>query len=164
MLYIEKRRKSMKLVIAITGASGTQLGKKFIDFLPSDIEAHIVISDHALTVESFECKEITLHNSDNISASISSGSFQVAVNEDAHHQHGQCQPLNAIGGKPINAVVAAGIGAGALFKLNSAGIKVYRAIDGTVNDNLMLLKSGKLPEITMDMTCAGHGRQGGCVH
>jgi len=77
MLYIEKRRKSMKLVIAITGASGTQLGKKFIDFLPSDIEAHIVISDHALTVESFECKEITLHNSDNISASISSGSFQV---------------------------------------------------------------------------------------
>ena len=94
----------------------------------------------------------------------SSGSFEVVVNEDAHHQHGQCQPLNAIGGKPINAVVAAGIGAGALFKLNSAGIKVYRAIDGTVNDNLMLLKSGKLPEITMDMTCAGHGRQGGCVH
>ncbi len=67
----------MKLVIAITGASGVQLGKKFIDYLPSDIEAHVVVSNNALTVESFEHKQVTLHSSENIAASISSGSFQV---------------------------------------------------------------------------------------
>lgn len=69
----------MKLVVAITGASGVQLGKKFVDYLPTDIEVHVVISDNALSVESFENKQVTLHNSDNIAASISSGSFRVDV-------------------------------------------------------------------------------------
>ena len=67
----------MRLVVAITGASGVQLGKKFVDYLPLDIEVHVVVSDNALTVESFENKKITLHSSDNIAASISSGSFRV---------------------------------------------------------------------------------------
>ena len=67
----------MKLAVAITGASGVELGKKFVDYLPREIEAHIVVSDNALTVESFENDKITLHNSDNIAASVSSGSFGV---------------------------------------------------------------------------------------
>jgi len=67
----------MRLVVAITGASGVQLGKKFVDYLHSNIEVHVVVSDNALTVESFENKRVTLHSSDNIAASISSGSFRV---------------------------------------------------------------------------------------
>ena len=67
----------MKLVIAITGASGVGLGKKFVDYLPEHIEAHVIVSDNALTVESFEHKKITLHTSENIAASVSSGSFRV---------------------------------------------------------------------------------------
>ncbi|WP_415407999.1 UbiX family flavin prenyltransferase [Sulfurovum sp. CS9] len=67
----------MKLVIAITGASGVHLGKKFVDYLPEHIEAHVVVSDNAITVESFENKKVTLHSSENIAASISSGSFRV---------------------------------------------------------------------------------------
>ena len=67
----------MRLVVAITGASGVQLGKKFVDFLPENIEVHVVVSDNALTVESFENKKVTLHSSNNIAASISSGSFRV---------------------------------------------------------------------------------------
>ena len=67
----------MKLIVAITGASGVHLGKKFVDYLPSDIEVHVVVSDNALTVESFENKQVILHNSENIAASISSGSFRV---------------------------------------------------------------------------------------
>ncbi|MEY3002283.1 MAG: hypothetical protein RLZZ428_658, partial [Pseudomonadota bacterium] len=43
----------MKLVVAITGASGVQLGKQFIHYLPSDIDVHVVVSDHAITVDSF---------------------------------------------------------------------------------------------------------------
>ncbi len=67
----------MKLVVGITGASGVELGIKFVRYLPRDIETHIIVSDHALTVDSFENTSIILHQSDNIAASISSGSFRV---------------------------------------------------------------------------------------
>ena len=67
----------MRLVVAITGASGVRLGQKFVDYLPEDIEAHVVVSDNALTVEHFENKQVTLHRAENIAASISSGSFRV---------------------------------------------------------------------------------------
>ncbi len=67
----------MKLVVGITGASGVELGIKFVRYLPKNIETHIIVSDHALTVETFENTQTTLHQSDNIAASISSGSFRV---------------------------------------------------------------------------------------
>jgi len=66
----------LKLVVAITGASGIALGKKFVDYLPEGIDVHVVVSDNAFTVESFENKQVTLHASGDIAASISSGSFR----------------------------------------------------------------------------------------
>ncbi len=69
----------MKLVVAITGASGIELGKKFIQYLPKHIEIHIITSNNALTVNHFEHQNITLHDNSNIAASIASGSFQVDV-------------------------------------------------------------------------------------
>jgi len=67
----------MKLVVAITGASGVELGIKFIKYLPKQIEVHIVTSNNALTVNYFENQNITLHDNSNIASSIASGSFQV---------------------------------------------------------------------------------------
>ncbi|NKQ41388.1 MAG: UbiX family flavin prenyltransferase [Sulfurovum sp.] len=67
----------MKLALVITGASGVELGKKFVDFLPKDIEVHIVVSDNALTVGSFENRDVAIYRLANIAASISSGSFQI---------------------------------------------------------------------------------------
>ena len=69
----------MKLVVAISGASGVELGKKFIQYLPEEIEVHLITSDNALTVNQFENKNVTLHNNSNIAASIASGSFQVDI-------------------------------------------------------------------------------------
>ena len=69
----------MKIVVAITGASGVELGQKFIEYLPPHIEVHLVVSQNALTVESFENKNITLHNAQNIASSVSSGSFGVDI-------------------------------------------------------------------------------------
>ena len=75
----------MKLVVAITGASGVELGKKFIEYLPKHIEVHVVVSDNALRVESFENKKVTLHSSQkHIAASISSGSFKVDATAREH--------------------------------------------------------------------------------
>ncbi len=64
----------------------------------------------------------------------------------------------------MDLVVVGGIGAGALMKLQGLGIRVFRAVEGSVSDNLDLLKSGKLPEFAANMTCAGHQGGSGCQH
>jgi predicted Fe-Mo cluster-binding NifX family protein len=85
-------------------------------------------------------------------------------NEDEHHAHGKCQPLKALGGTRVDAVVVGGIGYGALSQLQVQGIKVFRAVEGTVKENLSLLEAGRLPEFSINMTCAGHHSGGGCEH
>ena len=89
---------------------------------------------------------------------------KAVINPDREHQHGQCQPLAALGGNAPEAVVVGGIGSGALSKLQAAGIRVYRAIEGTVGENLALIRSDRLPEFKLNQTCAGHGSEGGCAH
>jgi predicted Fe-Mo cluster-binding NifX family protein len=86
-------------------------------------------------------------------------------NGDQHHEHGMCQPLKALGGRPVDAVVVAAIGAGALMKLQAQGISVYRATQGTVRENLGLIQEKKLASFDLSFTCQGHGdTHGGCAH
>ena len=93
-----------------------------------------------------------------------SGEYQTISNTDAHHAHGQCQPMKALAGNPVDAVVVGGIGGGALMRLQSQGVRVFRAVEGSVKQNLEFILSGKLPEFSVNMTCAGHHGQGGCQH
>jgi predicted Fe-Mo cluster-binding NifX family protein len=88
---------------------------------------------------------------------------EVLANQDLEHKHGSCQPLAALGA-PVDAVVAGGIGGGALVKLRAAGIKVYRGMEGTVQENLEMIRAGRLPEFAPDHTCAGHGPGEPCAH
>ena len=83
-------------------------------------------------------------------------------NTNAHHVHGACNPIMALGGNSIDAMVVGGIGAGAIVKLNSMGIKVYRAGAPTVNRNIALLGENQLQEISMNDSCQQHG--GECGH
>jgi len=69
----------MKLVVAISGASGIELGKKFIDYLPKEVEVHLITTNNALRVNHFEKQNVTLHDNSDIAASIASGSFQVDI-------------------------------------------------------------------------------------
>ena len=96
-------------------------------------------------------------------AESSDGSVETLPNQDRDHAHGHCQPLAALG-VTVDAVAVGGIGAGALSKLNAAGVKVFRAVEGTVQENLELIRSDRLPEFTLEHTCAGHTHDGGCVH
>ncbi|MBW1743856.1 MAG: NifB/NifX family molybdenum-iron cluster-binding protein, partial [Deltaproteobacteria bacterium] len=75
---------------------------------------------------------------------------ETIVNQDMGHRHGQCKPLDALGGHLVDAVVVWGIGGGALRALNSAGVKVYRAVEGSIQENLELTKRGVLPEFTIE--------------
>jgi predicted Fe-Mo cluster-binding NifX family protein len=85
-------------------------------------------------------------------------------NEDLHHAHGMCQPVKALGGARVDAVVVGGIGMGALSGLTAAGIEVYRGVEGTVSENAKMLKDGKLPVFSPEHTCAGHHDGAGCGH
>ena len=94
---------------------------------------------------------------------ITNGDIQVIDNTNAHHAHGMCQPLRALGGLSVDAVAVGGIGMGALMKLRGMGITVYRAQAGTVGQNVSLLMNRKLPQFDPSFTCSGH-KQDGCAH
>ena len=81
-------------------------------------------------------------------------------NRDLGHSHGACNPMKALGGAAVDAVVVGGIGTGALMRLNAEGIRVYRAIAPTISENIQLLTEGKLPALDQIGTCGGHA--GGC--
>jgi len=44
------------------------------------------------------------------------------------------------------------------------GVRVFRAVEGSVKQNPEYIKSNKLPEFSVNRTCAGHQGQGGCQH
>jgi predicted Fe-Mo cluster-binding NifX family protein len=89
-------------------------------------------------------------------------SVQRINNRDLHHVHGACNPIMALGGQTIEALVVGGIGGGALMKLNAMGVKVYEAETRSVKNNLALLKENNLQELFMDHSCRAH--EGGCGH
>lgn len=73
----------MKLIVAISGASGVVLAKKFLDHLPLDIDIYLIISKNAkLSYKletgkkfSFKNKNIKVFKNKDISAPLASGSF-----------------------------------------------------------------------------------------
>jgi predicted Fe-Mo cluster-binding NifX family protein len=83
-------------------------------------------------------------------------------NGDQHHAHGMCQPLKALGGRPVDAIAVGRIGMGALMKLQVQGIRVFRATPGTVGQNMVLMLNKTLPEFDPGLICAGH-TGGGCA-
>jgi predicted Fe-Mo cluster-binding NifX family protein len=86
---------------------------------------------------------------------------QIVNNKDLLHIHGACNPVMALDGKSVNAMVVGGIGGGALIKLNASGIKVYGAGAPTIKENLALLGENKLQELSVNNSCRAHG---GCAH
>ncbi len=83
-------------------------------------------------------------------------------NADLHHAHGMCNPIGALAGHKVDAVIVGGIGGGALMKLNQQGISVYQAVGKTIRENIELIASKRLPEFHPGHVCAGHG--GECSH
>ena len=89
------------------------------------------------------------------------GEVEEHDNMDRGHAHGNCQPLRAIEGQDVDAIVVGAIGRGALAGLHLAGLKVYQACSGTLADNLAQISAGQLRELTIDDVCGGHGQSHG---
>lgn len=86
------------------------------------------------------------------------------ANGDRIHQHGACNPVGGLAGHQVDAIVVGGIGGGALYKLNAAGMRVFQARQGTVAENMALFRADALPEYMPGHTCGGHGHSHGCSH
>lgn len=86
------------------------------------------------------------------------------INRDQHHQHGACSPLKALGGAEVDAIVVGGIGAGALIRLQEAGLQVYQAGAYTITENITLMQQGQLAVLQPHQVCGGHSQGGGCAH
>ena len=84
----------------------------------------------------------------------------VVENESAHTAHGGCQPLGALDDHGVDRIIVGGIGARAIQRLNASGVTVYRAIAGSVRENLERLASGTLEEMAPESGCAGHHGEG----
>ncbi len=88
--------------------------------------------------------------------------LDIINNQNMHHAHGMCSPLQALNGKVVDAIVVGGIGAGAINKLNTMGIKVFRASESTVQNNIDLFNKSLLPELTDNDACVHHNSGNGC--
>jgi len=93
-----------------------------------------------------------------------SGEVQSVTNSDKIHEHGSCNPVAGLGGHHVDAIIVGGIGGGALYKLNSAGIRAFKACGGSISENMDMMKLGTLPEYLPGHTCGGHGESHGCSH
>lgn len=81
-------------------------------------------------------------------------------NGDLNHTHGMCQPLKALNGENVDVILVGGIGAGALSKLTSQNIKVFKVSEGKVSDNIDLFKRNELIEFSSKNSCNHHN----CSH
>lgn len=87
---------------------------------------------------------------------IEKDAVEIVDNSNQRHVHGACQPMDALAGKEIDAVVCGGMGARAVQKLNEGGIKAYRAVGGTVEEIVKQYEQDELQEITAQNACEQH--------
>jgi predicted Fe-Mo cluster-binding NifX family protein len=75
-------------------------------------------------------------------------------NDNQHHAHGACQPLEGLRRHGIEGVVCRGMGMRAVQKLNEMGIKAWRTAAGNVRE---VIAGAGLEEITPERACHQHG-------
>ena len=86
------------------------------------------------------------------------------INHDEHHIHGACNPLKALAGRAVDAVIVGGIGGGAVRGLRQSGIAVYQSPAQTVAEAVAQFNAGELPELDAQHACSGHAVGGDCHH
>lgn len=85
------------------------------------------------------------------------------ANRDQTHVHGACNPLRALAGRQVDAVIVGGIGPGAVNGLQRAGIAVYQSPAQTLAEAVAQFKQGRLRKIGPESACTHHG-EGDCHH
>ena len=92
------------------------------------------------------------------------GLITALPNGNRNHTPGACNPLQALRGRSVDAVVVGGIGPGARTRLAGLGIRMYRSRATTIGQNLELLQNDKLDEYPAAGGCGSHASGGHCSH
>ncbi len=99
------------------------------------------------------------------------GATRAVSNGSCGHAHGQCDPLAALAGEALDAIVVSGIGAGALERLRAAGVAVYVSGPMSVATAIAAIDGGVLRRMSADEALARgfacghqHGEPGGQPH
>jgi predicted Fe-Mo cluster-binding NifX family protein len=83
--------------------------------------------------------------------------MEVINNGNLHHSHGQCSPIAALSGKSVDILATGGIGAGAIERLRTMGVKVCRVSPNqTIQDIIMSHEQDELREIGGNDVCDHH--------
>lgn len=85
---------------------------------------------------------------------------RAVANRNKAHAHGACQPLAALAGQAVDAVVVGGIGVGALNKFRAANIHVFISQFPTVRETVDAFNAGTLQPVTPKTACGQHGQHG----
>jgi len=88
--------------------------------------------------------------------------LEFTENMNDHHQHGNCQPFDAIRALNAESILTGGMGARAVNLLNKGGIKVYLMTGKTIGEAVKNFKNGKLKELTVNNACGGYTHGVGC--
>ena len=86
-----------------------------------------------------------------------SGACHAVRNQNADHAHGTCEPLLMLRGEALDGIIVAGIGRGALERLELDRVRVFRTEHGSVGETIAALRSGALRQLTTGEACTGHG-------
>ncbi|MBN1824912.1 MAG: NifB/NifX family molybdenum-iron cluster-binding protein [Candidatus Eisenbacteria bacterium] len=80
-------------------------------------------------------------------------------NRGAHQAHGGCAPVDTLQQASVEAVIVGGIGPRAVARFQAAGVRVFRAVPGTIGDHVDLVRENRLPEWGSSDSCGGgeHG-------
>ena len=92
-----------------------------------------------------------------------SGEYGYIDNKNAVHEHGACNPAEALTGSGVNAVVVGGIGQGAMMRLISNGVDVYKADSGKVSADAQKFAVGGLVKLNVNVKMCGGGSHS-CSH
>ncbi|MFH1049554.1 MAG: NifB/NifX family molybdenum-iron cluster-binding protein [bacterium] len=83
--------------------------------------------------------------------------FEVLNNGNSEHEHGQCNPIQPLREKAVEAVVVAGMGARALMNLNNMGIQVFRTSESkSIKEIISGFDMQKMQRLTVDNSCSQH--------
>ncbi|MFN8090942.1 MAG: NifB/NifX family molybdenum-iron cluster-binding protein [Vicinamibacteria bacterium] len=93
-------------------------------------------------------------------------SGEVAVVANRPHGEGHCNPVAAIAGHGVGAVLCAGAGRRAVAALEHAGIRVLVTGASRVEEAVGELRRGAARSLSVDEACGGHHGEhdGGCRH
>lgn len=83
-------------------------------------------------------------------------SSRTVINQ-ARHDRDRCSPLESLDKHASDMVIVEEIGPEAIAKLNAKGIRVYKAGEKTLRENIDLFRNHCLTELSVDHACRNHG-------